>query len=93
MLLGVGWNLCYVAGSTLLADRLHAGERGRAQGVNDFLIGAVSAAGSLLSAAVFAAFGYAWMAVLGGVVAAGLLAAVRVAASRAQRFDWSAQRE
>jgi MFS family permease len=38
MLLGVGWNLCYVAGSTLLADRLHAGERGRAQGVNDFLI-------------------------------------------------------
>jgi MFS family permease len=74
MLLGLGWNLCYVAGTTLLADRLSAGERGRAQGFNDFLMGAVSAAGSLLSGAVFAAAGYAWMAAVGGVVSALLLA-------------------
>ena len=75
MLLGLGWNLCYVAGTTLLADRLTSGERGRAQGFNDFLIGAVSAAGAMLSGAVFAGFGYAWMAACGGVVAAILLAA------------------
>ena len=93
MVLGLGWNLCYVAGTTLLADRLTAGERGRAQGVNDFLIGAVSALGSLLSGAVFAAFGYGWMAACGGVVAAGLLAVALAAGPRSRRFDWSPQRE
>ena len=74
LLLGLGWNLCYVAGTTLLSDRLAAAERGRAQGANDFLIGGVSAAGSLLSGAVFAAVGYGWMAALGGAVAFALLA-------------------
>ena len=73
MLLGLGWNLCYVAGSTLLADRLAAVERGRAQGFNDFLMGSVSAAGAALSGVVFANAGYAWMAVCGGIVAAALL--------------------
>lgn len=91
LLLGLGWNLCYVAGSALLADRLDPGERGRAQGFNDFLIGATSAAGSLLSGAVFAAAGYAWVAALGAAVSAGL-AAVAVAAPRARRFDWIASR-
>ena len=93
MVLGLGWNLCYVAGSTLLADRLTAGERGRAQGVNDFLIGAVSAAGSLLSGAVFAAAGYAWMAALGGVVSIALLATALLAMPRTKHFDWSPQRD
>lgn len=93
MVLGLGWNLCYVAASTLLSDRLTAAERGRAQGVNDFLVGAVSAGGSALSGAVFAAFGYGWMAALGGVVAAALLAATLVAAARTKHFDWQPQRE
>ncbi len=89
MLLGLGWNFCYVAGTTLLADRLTAGERGRAQGFNDFLIGAVSAAGSLLSGAVFARAGYAWMAACGGVVSAILLA-VALAAGGAPRAERAA---
>ena len=89
MLLGLGWNLCYVAGTTLLADRLSAGERGRAQGFNDFLMGGVSAAGSVLSGAVFAAAGYTWMAVCGGVVAAILLA-VALAAGARPRADRAA---
>jgi MFS family permease len=93
MVLGLGWNFCYVAGSTLLADRLTAGERGRAQGFNDFLMGAVSAAGSILSGAVFAAFGYTWMAVCGGVVAAVLLLVALLFAHRPVSFDWSAQRD
>lgn len=92
MVLGLGWNLCYVAGSTLFADRLTAGERGRAQGVNDFLIGAVSAAGSLLSGAVFAAAGYTWMAACGGVVSIALLALAVVAMSGARRIGVSPQR-
>jgi predicted MFS family arabinose efflux permease len=74
LLLGLGWNLCYVAGSSLLADRLTPRERARTQGVNDFLIGGVSALGSLTSGLVFARAGYAWMAVAGGLLAAGLLA-------------------
>jgi len=84
MLLGLGWNLCYVAGSTLLADRLTAGERGRAQGFKDFLMGAVSAAGSVLSGAVFAAAGYAWMAACGAVVSALLLAVALAKGGRAR---------
>jgi hypothetical protein len=53
--------------------------------LNDFLIGAVSAAGSILSGAVFAAAGYAWMAALGGVVAAILLAATAGLGPRSPR--------
>jgi MFS family permease len=75
LLLGLGWNLCYVGGTTLFADRLGPAERGRAQGVNDFVIGGVSAMGSLLSGAVFAAFGYARLSLLGLAVSAALLAA------------------
>ena len=89
MLLGLGWNFCYVAGTTLLADRLTAGERGRAQGLNDFLIGGVSAAGSVLSGAVFAGAGYAWMAACGGGVSAILLAVV-LAVGAAPRADRAA---
>jgi len=65
-LLGLGWNLCYVGGSSLLADQLRAEERARVQGFNDFVMGAASATGSLGSGWVFARFGYAPM----GVVAA-----------------------
>ncbi|MDR7509642.1 MAG: MFS transporter [Armatimonadota bacterium] len=70
-LLGVGWNFCYVGGSTLLADQLSPGERARTQGLNDLLIGLASAAGSAGSGVVFAAAGYDVMglvAVLGACV-------------------------
>jgi MFS family permease len=91
LLLGLGWNLCYVGGTTLFADRLGPLERGRAQGVNDFVLGGVSAAGSLLSGTVFAAFGYARLAVLGLAVAAGL-AVVAALFSSPPRFDWVRRR-
>jgi MFS family permease len=68
-LLGLGWNFCYVAGSTLLSDRLSQAERARTQGVNDLLIGLVSAAGGLGSGIVFAAIGYAAMAFVGAAAA------------------------
>jgi MFS family permease len=60
-LLGLGWNLCYVGGSSLLADQLGPAERARVQGLNDFVMGAASATGSLGSGWVFATFGYAPM--------------------------------
>lgn len=68
-LLGLGWNFCYVAGSSLLADQLSPAERGRTQGFNDLLIGLTSAAGSLSSGIVFAAIGFGAMALVAGTVA------------------------
>jgi predicted MFS family arabinose efflux permease len=68
-LLGLGWNLCFVGGSSLLADQLRAEERGRTQGVNDFLIAIASAVGSLGSGVVFAAVGYTVMGSIGSIVA------------------------
>jgi MFS family permease len=66
-LLGLGWNFCYVGGSSLLADNLSPAERGRTQGFNDLVIGLASAAGSLGSGVVFAALGYAAMGLVGVV--------------------------
>lgn len=68
-LLGLGWNFCYVAGSTLLADQLSPAERARTQGFNDLLIGLGSAVGSLGSGLVFAAIGYGAMGMVGAAAA------------------------
>ena len=68
-LLGLGWNLCFVGGSTLLADQLTPDERARTQGFNDLLVGLASAVGSLGSGLVFAAVGYGVMAWIGAAVA------------------------
>src|SRR2546425_401637 len=68
-LLGLGWNLCYVGGSSLLADQLAPQERARTQGVNDLLIGLASAAGSLGSGIVFAGIGYNAMGLVSAATA------------------------
>jgi MFS family permease len=68
-LLGLGWNFCYVAGSTMLADQLSPSERARTQGFNDLLIGLGSAVGSLGSGIVFAAIGYGAMGIVGAAAA------------------------
>lgn len=61
-LLGLGWNFCFVGGSTLLADQLSPAERARTQGFNDLLVGLASAFGSLESGFIFASLGYNMMA-------------------------------
>jgi predicted MFS family arabinose efflux permease len=68
-LLGLGWNLCFVGGSSLLADQLSPDERARTQGFNDLVMGLVAAAGSFLSGQVFAAVGYRVMGMISAVVA------------------------
>ncbi len=70
--LGVGWNFCYVAGSSLLTDSLRPNERPRIQGTNDLLVGAIAALGSLGGGFVFAVVGYTGVA-LAGVTLAVLL--------------------
>jgi len=68
-LLGLGWNFCFVGGSSLLSDQLLPAERSRTQGVNDLLLGLASATGSLGSGVVFAGVGYAAMGLVGALVA------------------------
>jgi MFS family permease len=68
-LLGLGWNFCFVGGSTLLADQLSPAERSRTQGTNDLLVGMASAIGSLGSGIVFAAANYTVIAMLAGILA------------------------
>jgi len=68
-LLGLGWNFCYVGGSSLLADQLSPAERAKTQGFNDLLIGLTSAIGSLGSGFVFAAVGYGVMGIVGAAAA------------------------
>ncbi|MEJ2265672.1 MAG: MFS transporter [Anaerolineales bacterium] len=72
--LGLGWNLCFVAGSALLADHLTLPERSRTQGFNDLLIGVVSAMGSFSSGVVFAAMGYLTVNLVGGAFVVAILA-------------------
>jgi MFS family permease len=67
-LLGVGWNFCFVGGSTLLSDQLSPVERSRTQGTGDMLVGLASAFISFSSGFIFAATGYTMMAVIGGLL-------------------------
>jgi MFS family permease len=64
-LLGLGWNFCFVGGSTLLADQLSPAERARTQGFNDLFVGLASALGSLGSGFIFAGLGYTLVALIG----------------------------
>jgi MFS family permease len=64
-LLGLGWNMCFVGGSALLADHLTPMERSRTQGFNDLLIGLVPAMGSLGSGVVFASMGFVMVNMVG----------------------------
>lgn len=72
-LLGLGWNLCYVAGSALLSDVLSSAEKGRMQGFNDLLVGGAAASAALLGGVVMATSGYTTMGLLGALVSAPLL--------------------
>jgi MFS family permease len=64
-LLGLGWNFCFVGGSSLLADQLSPDERARTQGFNDLLMWVVAASGSIISGLVFATVGYGMMGAIG----------------------------
>jgi MFS family permease len=68
-LLGVGWNFCFVGGSTLLADQLSPVERSRTQGANDLLVGLASAAISLSSGFIFNATSYTVMTIIAATLA------------------------
>ncbi|MCC6457883.1 MAG: MFS transporter [Caldilineaceae bacterium] len=66
-LLGLGWNFCFVAGSTLLSAALKPVERGRVQGASETMISLASGIGSLSVGALFTYGGIV------GISAGGLL--------------------
>jgi MFS family permease len=57
-LVGLGWNLLYVGGSTLLTETYRPSERAKVQALNDFLIVGVAAAASFSAGALNDLFGW-----------------------------------
>jgi MFS family permease len=66
--LGLGWNMCFVSGSALLADRLRPVERARTQGLSDFVMGSAAALGGAGGALVYSGAGYAVIGMLGALL-------------------------
>src|SRR3954470_42359 len=58
LLLGVGWNFMYIAGTTLLTQSYAVEERGRVQGLSEMTIAACAATASFGSAGLLNVFGW-----------------------------------
>jgi MFS family permease len=69
--LGFGWNLGFVAGSTLLSSGVSLAERARVQGAADAVIWSTSAVASVGSSLVVATAGYTTLGLLGVVIVLG----------------------
>lgn len=67
-LLGLGWNLGFVAGSALLSSGLSLSLRSRLQGVSDSLIWSSAAVASASSGLVLSAFGYDALCLIGALL-------------------------
>lgn len=67
-LLGLGWSLCLVAGSTLVVDAVPLAQRPQAQGNADLLVGLAGATGGLGSGFLLGAAGFAAVGLLGAIV-------------------------
>lgn len=63
--LGLGWNFCFIAGSSLLSDALMVNERGRVQGTSEALVALASGVGSLGTGAAFDQGGMLAVSVIG----------------------------
>jgi MFS family permease len=77
-LLGVGWSLTFVSGSSMLSSAGSLSERARLQGATDALVWTVAAISSLSSGFVLDLVGYQLMAVIGASIAVllGLMIAI-----------------
>jgi len=82
-LLGLGWNMCFVAGSSLLTDTLAVHERARIQGAADLVVNLASAVGSLASGVLIASLGFGTLA----LISAGVALIVVAATLRAQQLQ------
>jgi MFS family permease len=85
-LVGLGWNFCYIGGSSLLSDTVTPGERGQVQGASDLLVNLASASGSLSSGFILAALSYGWLCLFGALLSVIplLMAGMRMLAPQGQ---------
>lgn len=74
--LGLGWCMGFVSGSSLLTRELPYVERVRLQGAIDAIVWTASALASLASGILLAAFGYTTLALVGAVAVVGPLVVV-----------------
>jgi len=79
VLLGVGWNLGLVSGTTLVTDAVPLETRARTQGVVDLGIALAGAGGGLSSGLIFAATSYATLTLAGGLLALLIIPIVALA--------------
>jgi MFS family permease len=79
VLLGVGWNLGLVSGTTLVTDAVPLATRARTQGMVDLGIALAGAGGGLSSGLIFAATSYATLTLAGGLLALLIIPIVAVA--------------
>jgi MFS family permease len=71
VMLGLGWNLGLVSGTTLVTDAVPLATRARTQGVVDLGIAIAGAGGGLSSGLIVTAASYATLSLIGGIL--GLL--------------------
>ncbi|MFZ1753916.1 MAG: MFS transporter [Caldilineaceae bacterium] len=90
-LLGLGWNFCFIAGSSLLSDALESHERGRVQGASEAMVALASGAGSLGTGGVFAVGGIGAVAAVGLAFSLALIAWAFWMRRREQRQSVAAQ--
>jgi len=76
VLLGVGWNLMYTGGTTLLTEAYMPAEKARTQGLNDFIVFSVMGVSSFASGVLVNAAGWETM----NAGALPFIAAVAIAA-------------
>jgi MFS family permease len=81
-LLGLGWNLSYVAAATELADRTAPNERGRLIGFSDLLSGMLGASLALLGGVVYTHFGKTTLALAATAIAVAPVAWIAVVRRR-----------
>jgi MFS family permease len=64
ILVGVGWNFCFIGGTTLLTTTYRQSERAKVQGAHDFLCYSVTAMTSGVSGVVLAVAGWEYVNLL-----------------------------
>ena len=76
ILLGLGWSLVTVAGSTYVSEHAAGPRRVLVQGVTDAGMGAGAAAAAALSGVIMALVGFHGLSLVGGVICTAVLAGV-----------------
>lgn len=72
-LLGLGWNFCFIAGSSLLSDSLAANERPRTQGASEMLVALSAGIAGLATGVLFDQAGMTAVSIVGFLFSASLL--------------------